>query len=57
MLLIIPNKPDLYVSENIMFRVKMAESLVAHLCENNAVMEEQTYSKQTKWDTVCLNRD
>lgn len=44
LLSIMPNKPDLYVSQNLMFRVKIAESLVAHLCENNAVMGEQTCS-------------
>lgn len=44
LLSIMPNKPDLYVSQNLMFRVKIAESLVGHLCENNAVMEEQTCS-------------
>lgn len=50
LLLIIPNKPDLYVSENLKFRVKMADSLVAYLCDNNAVMEEQN-DKQNR--TVC----
>lgn len=50
LLLIIPNKPDLYVSENLKFRVKMADSLVAYLCDNNAVMEEQN-GKQN--GTVC----
>lgn len=44
LLLIMPNKPDLYVSENLMFRVKMAESLMAHLCESSVVVEEQTCS-------------